>query len=1063
MNPIKQITAYFREAVKAKACGAIDPSEQDKCWTITPEEYQSGCLNQKTTDEIIASKSTRTKQPDYVDVLLIPKTLGKLTDEEGIEIDRGFKEITGLYFIPAKLSCLGHLHIVPAEGKRPWIPRELLYPMVEPQLCIGTIQQYNQALESNLSGYALIETWQAYRQYAEAFYESVTGTPFEENTLQTGLGENGKTLTAGVNDTIYVCLNPVVYTTHHLLKLYNELIDDTSPKPLYEKFLGGEKNVRPLLPGEALAPMEAHAGQMNSHYPLSASQREALHHVRETGPGEILAVSGPPGTGKTTLLQSVVADLLVDRALAKEPAPLIVASSTNNQAITNIIRSFGAIRRTQKNADAPEAEAEAEAETKTKVETEPAQSLLEQRWICGVDSLAVYFPSDNKVEQAEEAGFQCTTRNADHFAAATETAENLEASEKRMLEKCSAYFHRSFLRIGACQTALHNELEMIDHTRRKCLTTFETLQTLTGGLSADAYREQLTATQQDIAQVIRNTEARITDCFEQIEAYKNRMKTWRACYESLPWFTRKLSFLPGARKKIQAAFRTEKTPDELDFLPAEPSLDEILEAYSYRIQQVNEQISHYRRQIESGRERQARSQKEEQRLNELTSACEAQFAVLANYNPELFYPAENQTSEETTKKRTEKATGETTTEKAPWQRWIAEGDRSRLNASLDTTARYIAFWLAVHYYECEWLKKKDILTDGQRGYNYKTILDHFYSRLAMITPCMVMTFYMLPKNFLAYDGNEKKSFHLFNYIDLLIVEEAGQVTPEIAAPAFSLAQRALVVGDESQIPPVWGLAGAVDAALALQYGVIEKKEDFSLLAESGLNCSASNSMKVAKNACKYNKEPFRGLFLSEHRRCYNEIIAFCNQLIYKEQLQPKRGNGKEDTTYPLRALPQMGYKNIPAEHAAQAGVSRYNKTEARAIVAWLKARYPAIRQAYQDSDSRLKPDEILAVITPFKAQAQLIRSYIAKEMPREATFITVGTVHTFQGAERKIILFSTVYGAKDSGYFIERNPNLVNVAVSRAQDSFLIFGAREGLHGEVGRLLKSHTPEALTF
>lgn len=36
--------------------------------------------------------------------------------------------------------------------------------------------------------------------------------------------------------------------------------------------------------------------------------------LNETKDGEILAVSGPPGTGKTTLLQSVVADLFVKHA-----------------------------------------------------------------------------------------------------------------------------------------------------------------------------------------------------------------------------------------------------------------------------------------------------------------------------------------------------------------------------------------------------------------------------------------------------------------------------------------------------------------------------------------------------------------------------------------------------------------------------------------------------------------------------------------------------------------------------------------------------------------------------
>ena len=63
----------------------------------------------------------------------------------------------------------------------------------------------------------------------------------------------------------------------------------------------------------------------------------------------------------------------------------------------------------------------------------------------------------------------------------------------------------------------------------------------------------------------------------------------------------------------------------------------------------------------------------------------------------------------------------------------------------------------------------------------------------MVTPCLVMTFYMLPKQFVAYNG--EKSVYLYHLIDLLIVDEAGQVSPEIAAGAFSLAKKALVVGD----------------------------------------------------------------------------------------------------------------------------------------------------------------------------------------------------------------------------------------------------------------------------
>ena len=79
---------------------------------------------------------------------------------------------------------------------------------------------------------------------------------------------------------------------------------------------------------------------MNGKYPLSPSQREAVNHFNAISNGEILTVNGPTGTGKTTLLQTIVADMYVKRAIKKEKAPLIVASSTNNQAVTNMITSF---------------------------------------------------------------------------------------------------------------------------------------------------------------------------------------------------------------------------------------------------------------------------------------------------------------------------------------------------------------------------------------------------------------------------------------------------------------------------------------------------------------------------------------------------------------------------------------------------------------------------------------------------------------------------------------------------------------------------------------------------
>lgn len=43
-------------------------------------------------------------------------------------------------------------------------------------------------------------------------------------------------------------------------------------------------------------------------------QQYALNRMKAVGEGEIVAVNGPPGTGKTTLLRDLIAHLVVERA-----------------------------------------------------------------------------------------------------------------------------------------------------------------------------------------------------------------------------------------------------------------------------------------------------------------------------------------------------------------------------------------------------------------------------------------------------------------------------------------------------------------------------------------------------------------------------------------------------------------------------------------------------------------------------------------------------------------------------------------------------------------------------
>ena len=156
-----------------------------------------------------------------------------------------------------------------------------------------------------------------------------------------------------------------------------------------------------------------------------------------------------------------------------------------------------------------------------------------------------------------------------------------------------------------------------------------------------------------------------------------------------------------------------------------------------------------------------------------------------------------------------------------------------------------------------------------------------------------------------------------------------------------------------------------------------------------------------------------------------------------------RGEGKSDPKLPLKQWPQMGHMQIDSEYSLRRNSSRLNLTEAKQIAAWLGANYTAIANAYPNEIR----ENLVGIITPFKAQVQTIRVELKKVLPDYHSTISIGTVHTFQGAERRVIILSTVYGNMDGCYFIDANKSLMNVAVSRAKDHFFVFSDINCLQG----------------
>lgn len=112
--------------------------------------------------------------------------------------------------------------------------------------------------------------------------------------------------------------------------------------------------------------------------------------------------------------------------------------------------------------------------------------------------------------------------------------------------------------------------------------------------------------------------------------------------------------------------------------------------------------------------------------------------------------------------------------------------------------------------------------------------------------------------------------------------------------------------------------------------------------------------------------------------------------------------------------------------------------EAQAVVSAL--RDLLIQRRYEGS---------VGVVSPFRAQAQLLQALVARDSGLTAAAsrceLLVDTVHRFQGDERDVMFFSPVISAEVPAgalSFLRSNGNLFNVAITRARGLLHVVGDR---------------------
>lgn len=294
-------------------------------------------------------------------------------------------------------------------------------------------------------------------------------------------------------------------------------------------------------------------------------------------------------------------------------------------------------------------------------------------------------------------------------------------------------------------------------------------------------------------------------------------------------------------------------------------------------------------------------------------------------------------------------------------------------------------------------RKKNLQNRVLETEDFKPLLEAF--------PCWCVTTYSV-------SGSLPMKPGLF---DVVIIDEASQCDIASCFPILFRAKRAVVVGDDKQLPHLSFLEKAKEQSFMSQYGIDDK---YQLMWRF-----RTNSMFDLANY--YSMHP---VLLDEHFRSLPPIISYSNKEFYGGRIKVMKRNDNSQKALEAIIVPD-GKVDMDATR---------NLPEIEALV---KKLHEIVIE-----DERKNPENpvSIGIISPFRAQVEQLKISVSKvlsEHMMEKHQIEIGTAHTFQGDERDIMLISWAYADNSfpqSLVFLQK-PNLFNVAITRARYKTINF------------------------
>ncbi len=302
-----------------------------------------------------------------------------------------------------------------------------------------------------------------------------------------------------------------------------------------------------------------------------------------------------------------------------------------------------------------------------------------------------------------------------------------------------------------------------------------------------------------------------------------------------------------------------------------------------------------------------------------------------------------------------------------------------------------------------------------RGSGIRTMLAEIPTLAAAVCPCLLMS----PITVAQYLQPVADTF------DLVIFDEASQMSTAEAVGAIARAKAAVVVGDPKQLPPT-----------TFFHATNTDEDDLE-----------NEDLESVLDDCLALGMPERHL-LWHYRSKHESLIAFSNGMYYDNRL----------CTFPSPDGLESKVKLIHVDGVYDRGFTKRNHAETEALVA------EVVRRLQDPILSRSS----MGIVTFSSAQQEDIEKFLSKEIVRlkldgvayereEPLFVK--NLENVQGDERDVILFSVCYGPDRLGRVsLNFGPlnqaggwRRLNVAVSRAREEMLVFSTMTAAMIDLGK------------